>query len=383
MKDIGITNFDALEAIKRQRMALLLDEPFFGALLLGMDLVESTETPVMATNGEYIRFNPEAVLKMDGPEIKTVLAHEVLHVALLHPFRIGTRDPKKANRAADYAINNHLDQMNRKKPGLAPPFPWPKAFPPLINHDWDELSFEEIYPKLPDDDGEGCGGGGPGDVIPVTGDPADVAEAEAKMKVAVHQAMLAAKAQGKLPASLERQIKDEMDPEVPWSELLKSFVRDLSQDDYSWRHPNRSFLASADIILPSLRSETLGPIVVWVDTSGSIGDDLLRRFLGEINAIHHDCRPSETIIMDVDARVNSVQRFPRGEDVTPTFRGGGGTDFCPAFAEVENLALEPCCGIYLTDMFGSFPSEPPAYPVLWASYEGVDSAPFGDVILVK
>ena len=67
-------------------------------------------------------------------------------------------------------------------------------------------------------------------------------------------------------------------------------------------------------------------------------------------------------------------------------RGGGGTDFAPAFDRVRELIDdgENIAGmIYLTDLDGSFPDEPADYPVLWAAYNTTESAPFGRTIHVK
>ena len=113
--------------LKRARINLLMDEPFFGTLMMQLRPVEIS-VPSFCTNGDYLRYNPAYMDTLDDAQLRTVLAHEVLHPALLHPFRLGNRDLKVANQAADYAINNFLDDYNQQaaKGGNPAPFPWPK-----------------------------------------------------------------------------------------------------------------------------------------------------------------------------------------------------------------------------------------------------------------
>jgi predicted metal-dependent peptidase len=59
--------------------------------------------------------------------------------------------------------------------------------------------------------------------------------------------------------------------------------------------------------------------------------------------------------------------------------GGGGTEFGPCFDWLDEHGILPQTLVFLTDLYGSFPPSPPAYPVLWAS-TGSQKVPFGQVI---
>ena len=65
-------------------------------------------------------------------------------------------------------------------------------------------------------------------------------------------------------------------------------------------------------------------------------------------------------------------------------KGGGGTDFRPAFNHIEKKNIHPACFIYLTDLeCKTFPREP-SYPVLWVKTgQGTIQPPFGDVITLN
>ena len=62
--------------------------------------------------------------------------------------------------------------------------------------------------------------------------------------------------------------------------------------------------------------------------------------------------------------------------------GGGGTDFRPPFAWVEEQEIRPACLIYLTDLRSRYFPRPPDYPVLWAATTG-RTAPFGETLRLR
>jgi predicted metal-dependent peptidase len=70
-----------------------------------------------------------------------------------------------------------------------------------------------------------------------------------------------------------------------------------------------------------------------------------------------------------------------GDTVHLEPKGGGGTDFKPVFAWVEENGVLPQCLIYLTDLCcNSFP-DVPEYPVLWVT-DSRRTAPFGETVQI-
>jgi predicted metal-dependent peptidase len=60
---------------------------------------------------------------------------------------------------------------------------------------------------------------------------------------------------------------------------------------------------------------------------------------------------------------------------------GGGTAFGPALAALDEDEEPPACVVYLTDLYGSFPEEPPTMPVIWLVFGNAEpKAPFGRVV---
>jgi predicted metal-dependent peptidase len=136
------------------------------------------------------------------------------------------------------------------------------------------------------------------------------------------------------------------------------------------------------LYLPSLHREGVGRIVIGVDTSGSVGDEELKQFAGEISAISDQAQPEAIHVVYCDAMVNSTQEFGPSETITLEPKGGGGTDFRPVFEWVEKNDVLPACLIYLTDLdCTKYPASAPNYPVLWVT-DSRRTAPFGETIKI-
>jgi predicted metal-dependent peptidase len=135
--------------------------------------------------------------------------------------------------------------------------------------------------------------------------------------------------------------------------------------------------------MPSLRSETMPPMVVAIDTSGSVNNLMVSQFASEINAIVDEVQPETVHVVYCDAAIQGVDVFEKGEPITIVPKGFGGTDFRPVFKWIEDQALTPSCLVYLTDMAGRFPEAEPDYPVLWGDTDGDYPAPWGETVRVR
>lgn len=226
---------------------------------------------------------------------------------------------------------------------------------------------------------EQCDPGGCGQVLDAPGSAAEKEVDAAEWQVAVAQAAQLAKRMGHLPECLERFVDATLQPKVTWQDVLVEFVSQTmtARDDYSWSSPNRRYI-SQGMYLPSLRSDAIGELVVAIDTSGSIENETLRQFAGELNGIL-ECRPCKVHIVYCDAQVNATEEWTPedGELALTKGIGGGGTSHRPVWKWIEDQRIDPAAVVCLTDGFTEFGREPP-YPVLWAlTPDGTDKPPFG------
>jgi len=379
----------AEQMIVRARTALILSEPFFGALALRLRCQEDPACETLWTDGLHLGYNPAFVETLSQAELKGVVCHEVLHCSNGHPWRREHRDMKKWNDACDYAINPIVEGAGMTLPDGC-----------LNSPQFKGKSAELIYSLLPNSESGKQGGGqgrgqqgkqgqapgqggstyGPGEVRDAPAEGA--ADQEADWKIATAQAAKVAKSQGKLPAELDRWVGEALRPKVDWKAILHRFVQQAAKLDYSWRRPNPRYVASR-LYLPVLHSEQMPPLVVVVDTSGSIGSEELKQFAGEISAIMAQVKPERVHVIYCDARVQRVEEYEPGDDLQLRPKGGGGTNFAPPFEWVQKEGLEPACLIYLTDGWGSFPTEAPPYPTLWIMTTDKDQVPFGEVVRLE
>jgi len=378
-----IVNLDPQDAAAANKLSLamtrvVIDHPFFATVLLRMHKVETSDIPTMGVDGIHLFYNPKFIHGKKPSELVFVLLHEIEHIVFMHHLRQNERDAELWNIAGDIVINGILS----KDCGLTPPND------ALIVKKYDGWHTEGVYNDLYKDmkkvKGQmGQGAESCGMVYPQQGpDNSEMQEsdreyAESELKQLLSQAAAVAKRHGKLPAHLERLIQDLFEAKINWREYLHNFVKGKIKSDYTWTKPNRRYIGD-DLYLPSTFSESPGEIVVCVDTSGSIGEDELKQFGGEIKAIVNDVKPEKTHVIYCDASVNKVEVFTQDDEIIMLKGvGGGGTSFKPPFEYVKKKHIEPMALIYLTDMYGDFPANPPSYPVLWGSTTKALSAPFG------
>jgi predicted metal-dependent peptidase len=424
---------NAMQKMRAARTALVLDQPFFGALALRLMLREDPTCDTAWVNGVSIGFNPTFVLEQTQEQLMGLLAHEVMHVACGHPWRRDGRDPQKWNEAADRVINPVLRGANIRLPENV-----------LYELDPSHLgkSAEWVYDRLPrdpepqddeqgqgqgddDDQQQGAGAGGDddsdsnsnssgnGDDDQQGGEPGDgdgdgqedgdeqqsgapefgeVRDApvgteeiegntESDWQQAVQQARAAAKARGQLPAELDRFAQEAAEARVDWRSVLHRFFQQTARADYTWMRPNARYIAQG-LYLPALRSEEVGPVVIAIDTSASLDDVLIGQFQREVRAVLDEVQPSAAHVIYCDARVQGHDVFLRGEPFVLRPRGGGGTDFRPVFDMLDTLDEPPVCVVYLTDLEGRFPDREPEVPVLWATIRD-HAVPFGEKVYVE
>jgi predicted metal-dependent peptidase len=389
------------------RASLLWNCPAFTHILYTMMSTQDGEVavftdqiPMAATDGVNMLLNPEWFFKQPLQSRVFVCAHEILHAIWDHcgqNFMNNKRgsvitpagkklewDKDAMNRAQDFIINDLLIEskigtfINGCLHDLA-----------MGKHDDSAI---DVYERVLKDKQNNGGGGGTGTgfdqhMDPGAGqgqDPTATTQARSSIEwdTAVAAGAASAKAQGKLPAALERFLGEILEPQVSWQEKIQSFfARKVGSGSYDWRRPDRNLIVR-DIYAPGRSGFGAGHVVVAIDTSGSIGQPELDVFFAEMRGILGDVRPKKMSIIWIDAIVHKVDEIYEAEDVgglKPA--GGGGTDFRPAFDWIEeNTPDDIDALVYLTDGYGQFPSHAPNYPVLWGAIVPGVAYPFGDVV---
>lgn len=372
-----------LPVLERDRVQLMLSQPFLGSLAMRLELVPVVDCrlPTAATDGERMFFNALFMRELDTDTRRFVMAHEVWHCAALHFPRRGTRDRELWNVAIDHETNHILGEQGLTIPEQAIHFP---------EHAGDNA--ETVYAALRNDsrrrprrgalgdehDPEGSMNGEASGAIDPDYCPASSGRVwkkwPARVNVAAQQML---RMHGHLPGSIRNLLELVGEPTVPWTELLRRFVERSHASQYRWTRPNRRFVTQG-LHLPGRYGEQLS-LAVGLDVSGSVLHEL-PAFMAELTGILGSFSQWRLRLIACDTRI-VFDRIYTDREPPPAnlqIRAGGGTDLQPV---LDILADEPPSAlVYLTDGFADEPARPD-FPVLWAiSHDGQRPTEWGELI---
>lgn len=200
---------------------------------------------------------------------------------------------------------------------------------------------------------------------------------------------------GTMPEVFQRLAGELPQVETPWEQILRSIVQTTFQEavQINYSRPNRRWLAlerdykaSAGVGLPfspDVSRKRGTRLAVALDTSGSIDESLLSRFLAEIAALCIFNQKNLVLIIG-DAKVHQIAEVDwrdAGRELSEIkYTGDGGTDFRPLIEAAVDY--KPDALIYLTDLFGETGDEPD-FPVIWATHGVAGNAAWGEQIKLK
>jgi len=126
--------------------------------------------------------------------------------------------------------------------------------------------------------------------------------------------------------------------------------------------------------MPSTITETVGRIVVAVDTSGSIGTAELSKFLSEVQGICLNAMPEKVDLLYWDTEVAAHEVYTQEQlaKLTSSTKpaGGGGTDVTCVSKYLKDNQIKPECVIVLTDGYLNGDWGTWTAPVLWTIVGG-------------
>jgi predicted metal-dependent peptidase len=396
------------------------------------------DTAPVATDGDTLfyakRFEQQPLDEQVG-----LVAHEVLHIALRHPQRYvdlqrlqGDVDLKLFNTCADAIVNStldHLSWLQLPKTAVRLDKLLESALGVFENVEKSLLEWdvEQLYRaiddrRLPPQSGrrnaqgqgranaDAAGSGSPRNDGPRSAavralgamTAADLRpgahaqhapEEDAQAAREWSERLVRAHANDGAFSMLRTLVADLPRSRTPWEQVLRTqLARCLTpRPAVSWSRPSRSYTANQGRVGPRQRMpwepgfsgvKTVPRLVVIVDVSGSIDQDLMQRFAREIEALTRRLEASLVLVIG-DDRVQRVVRFDPTElkpvrlDLrTIEFNGGGGTDFTPLLEEADKH--RPDLAVVLTDLEGPANFRP-RWPVIWAVPESCTAAiaPFG------
>jgi predicted metal-dependent peptidase len=356
--------------LKLHAYRLLMDEPFFAALSRKIEKRADYGIPTAGVRVDpdsaqfEMVYNPDFFAKLPEEQVRGVLKHEFYHLIFEH---VTSRKPegvphKAWNIAADLAINSHLQgelPENCCMPGVGPFEDLPLG-----------KTAEWYLANLPKNDegesgGSGSGDGGEGEGDPQDGnfddhsgwdDAADSPQQQAAnqmakerlknaMKDAAKEASQSAKGWGSVSGEVKEDILKRLESKVDWRKVLRYFIKTSQRASrrssvkrinkrYAYIHPGKKVLRQAKI-------------AIAIDQSGSVSDEMLSAFFGELNSL---AKLAEFTVVPFDTHVDEskVYVWKKGKSQAAERVLCGGTCFNAPTEYVNSQNFDGV--IILTDM---------------------------------
>ena len=362
------------EEIKRElqrfKMGMLQVMPFYGDILMRVEIREDLNIETAQTNGRMISYNPAFFASLNEGQRNYVLLHEVLHILLFHWKRNAERNPVLWNIACDYVVNGMIDSrimkdLRRKNNSVKLERPPQGCFERWYYGKSAEEYYQDLFTKLKKylDDSDGSTLASRRVImiddakirIPMDlkgaaeNDRVKEAEAEVFVKGLIRDTI---KRRGSGSCHISEQlIKLTETRKLPWDRLLLEYLEVRDEEESSYLTPERKYI-HMDLIIPGMAKtdEKLDEIWAFVDSSGSIGGNDLNRFMTQLYRISREFECTfniafwDTVVTDVFLKVSNKEKVLECKP-----KHSGGTDINCVYNYIRKQKLKPEVILILTD----------------------------------
>ncbi|MEM4964939.1 MAG: VWA-like domain-containing protein [Pyrobaculum sp.] len=369
--DVGKT-VDVRKKVSDALIYLYAKEPFIGifAKLTKIIIINVDDNRKIAwTDGRSIYLSRHAVTSYTVRNVAFLIAHEAMHMIMMHIPRMKQLLRKYPhaviNVAADALIHNAINDLitdefrervvtcdklgNAEK--RCKEMASLEELVELIYSQSQQLSIDDTYligdldenindngngevvnegDGEGDDEGDGEGddeGDGEGD------DEGDGEGDEKRIIKRIIKTYALSRLAGRVPGWADRWINELLKPKIDWRRQLRNMITiNGMKVKRTWSRPSRKN-PDADTMPGKALYGT--KILILIDTSGSIDEEALRRFVSEVYAM---AKEAEVIVIPWDAEVHGVFHIKRKEDIKKLkLYGGGGTMITPALKLLDSF----------------------------------------------
>lgn len=366
--------------------------PFYGEVLQALRATrDDSKAPTACTDGLVIYYNQKFMEGLTYEENTFVLFHELYHILLTHPSRLGTKNPFVWNLATDAIINDRLEyDVNpnlssecrfevlknsfRLKHSTLEGKTEVDVYRELMkSYEKQEESLkQQIMDAIKDAQNQQNNGGQSGsnqtddnqsgsnqtdnpfskikgsfkanvfgeevdipfgnitiDVFSPKGGQSASDAVVNKVRGIASAARTRAKMAGNMSADVERLCGEILKgTTVKWYNYVKRYLTAMIEDDDDYATPERSRLWEG-VILPGPYEEdkALEDIEVVFDLSGSIGKDEQEEFFFQLKNIMKDFKTTGRLLTFDTKVCSDIPITPDTKIESLKLRGGGGTDF--------------------------------------------------------
>lgn len=381
---------------------IYLSMRYFHMAFRGLRVTTDWNTPSIGCDGNQIYCKPEHVMGLyEGGSvyINRVYLHMLLHCILKHIIKCGKRDPDYWNLACDIVVESILDSfpyrcvhlpvhgrrrnLYRELKKEMSTFTAERVYQWLVEQKLSGERFLELCMEFRRDDHSRWlfSGEDPKTEQQIQSLQNKWEEISEKTQTEMETF---AKDREEETGDMVRSLQVENRKKYDYRNFLKQFSvmrEEMQVDDDSFDYGFYSYGLSVYGNMPLIEPQEwkevkkIQEFVIAIDTSMSCSEELVQLFLEQTYAI---LKESESFFKKVkihliqcDSKVQSDVIVTCEADLVKymenlTIKGGGGTDFRPVFAYVEELIEQKYFYdlkglVYFTDGYGEFPVLRPAY----------------------
>jgi predicted metal-dependent peptidase len=291
----------------------LLDEPFFSSITAHVRKTKNEDIPtagVLAKDGVISLFwNPTYVSKLTKKRFFGLMKHECYHLIFKHVTARKQEPHILWNIATDLAINSIIPEDELPEGGLIPGKPlkmsketvkeefaeraqkiskFIESLPPMKSSEWYMEKLKED-PELQEE----CEGmfGGTGAGLDVHFDNEGLSESDRQMLEGKIKDIVKKSAQraqnnnswGSVSQAVKSQIVSSLSDTIDWKKTLQYFCGNKQKANKSrtYRKINRKY----PYVHPGRKVRHTSNLAIYIDQSGSVGDDGISAFFSALNSL--------------------------------------------------------------------------------------------------
>ena len=386
------------QLLEKSLVYLLREEPFFSTFYRAFRKQSSTQVPtagVSVVNGNVtLYYNPLFFESLKPIERIGLLKHEAYHIIFEHCTE-RKRDPHLVwNYATDLAINSLIPEHELPDGGLIPGMPVPSSLQEIDDPDLQKASMAiyeliESFPKCESSEwyfeklmelqdefeeigkgdcsgeggyaGSGVGGKMPGPLDSHDGWGEGMSdEQKEKIKNAVKESLERAvrdadgssRGWGSVGGETQKRLREMVAKTVNWKEILNYFVGTTQRGEK--RRTHRRINRKYPYIHPGTRRSYKSTIAIYIDQSGSVGDNEIELFFAALSEL---TKETEFVVFHFDTEVDekSRTRWKKNQKYEAHRTRCGGTCFTAVAKHFDTVQGEFDGYIIMTDGYAPKP----------------------------
>lgn len=396
---------DCKQSLSKLTFRLIAGKPFFGKVLVRLkDAQPSTTIDTAAATQVQIIYNEEFIQKLSEEEANFVWLHELYHIILFHSPRMKGRNHEIWNLAADLVVNTQLkdDKTSFSEVNIQIKMPDKAIFiddTDYITAHTTEQIYDDLFNQFQAQGGDmnlianytfKLGNSEFTTAVPNLDLLPEILDNATEEQLDDIKAFIKANSEmfGVGKAAFNRELSSILGTKLPWYQYVRRYLTSLQSDEETFDSPNKNFLWNKQI-LPgrgAYDKEVLADIVLLIDTSGSISNDILSEFFYQYKSLLNDFELTGRIVfwsVGVDNDYDAVD-FIRNNNGQYPVNSKGGTSWNPVLEYLDTKYRSASLFVCLTDGHFSSPKHKTKVPMIWCLYknDGEMLKPYGKVITI-